>query len=130
MDRSILIIIQEFPPPITGGSIRVYKFAKYLSRLGWKVLVICRGSTKSIDVANDSEISSNLLGVEIIGVADLKQRMYAVMPSRNNKNVLPRRTPKSGELSSSKVMFTVLVARLIKYLVKYIPPDSCRFIRI
>jgi glycosyltransferase involved in cell wall biosynthesis len=38
----VLLIAQEFPPPVTGGSIRIAKHAKYLARLGWNVFVICK----------------------------------------------------------------------------------------
>lgn len=44
---SITILAPYFPPRQRVGAIRPYRFAKYLSKLGWKVSVICIGDSKN-----------------------------------------------------------------------------------
>ncbi len=46
-NHSITILAPYFPPRQRVGAIRPYRFAKYLSKLGWKVSVICIGDSKN-----------------------------------------------------------------------------------
>lgn len=59
---SLTIFAPYFPPRERVGAIRPYRFAKYLSKLGWKVSVICIGDSN----ANlTHEQASNLKDVSI-----------------------------------------------------------------
>lgn len=62
-DRSILMIVNEFPPVGESGVQRPLKFVKYLSRMGWKVHVITpRIPAKSVlDHSLCSEIPANVV---------------------------------------------------------------------
>ncbi len=44
---SLTILAPYFPPRPRVGSIRPYRFAKYLSKMGWDVSVICIGDSKN-----------------------------------------------------------------------------------
>jgi len=62
--RKILFITYAFPPKNVGGVFRIIRFIKYLSKIGWQVLVITPHIKKSDyvdkkllkDIPNDSKI--------------------------------------------------------------------------
>lgn len=49
-----------FPPPINGGTIRVFKFVKYLNRFGWEVHVICEGDGVGNSIYNKKDLMNEL----------------------------------------------------------------------
>ena len=57
MLQKILIISNDFPPPIKGGNMRIYKFVKYLVRKKFEVYVICNNWDVKNSINKDSKLS-------------------------------------------------------------------------
>lgn len=88
MSNIVLLIANNFPPPINGGNMRVYKFSKYLSKHGYRVIVICNAVDKLSLVKEDPKLYNELYNVEFISVPNLVYRLTKVLNSfKRNKNV-------------------------------------------
>jgi glycosyltransferase involved in cell wall biosynthesis len=66
-DRSLLLVVAEFPPLGGGGVIRATKLVKYLDRLGWRITVV------SMDEAAPAAVDPSLqydvpTGVRVVRV--------------------------------------------------------------
>lgn len=59
-NKKVLFIVHSFAPPINAGTIRVFKFAKYLNRYGWKVYVICDGDGVKNNIYNEKNLINEL----------------------------------------------------------------------
>lgn len=102
MSKSILFIINDFPPPIEGGNIRFLKFLKYLSQLNCRIDVII----------NKDKIDKNFL---------IKNNIDKI-----NFHYLPALffNTKKRELNKSSTTISKINNNYIKNLViKYIVPD-------
>ena len=69
--NSILFISNDFPPPIKGGNMRVYKFVKYLVRKKFKVYVICNNWDVRNSINKDFKLSLELDGVSFLSIPAL-----------------------------------------------------------
>ena len=94
---SITIFAPYFPPRQRVGAIRPYRFAKYLSKIGWKVSVICIGD------------SHNSLSVnQIEDLNDVK--IYNLVPpviAHQEKNIQPKKVKEDRILSWFDTQFPI-----------------------
>jgi len=119
MHNNILFIVEDFPPPIGGGNIRIYKFAKYLIRMDWNVFIIYKGPNKNNKIYNDSLLSKELYGAHLYPVNDIKQMINNLYSS----NMICDHSKKQNEKSNNQ-LFSILV-KLFKSITSYIIlPDN------
>lgn len=119
--RNILIITNDFPPPIDSGNIRVYKFAKYLLKHGWEVHIICNSINKYDDIIHNEKLSKELFGINAYSVPDLLKR-YLTKRGNVNNNV-----DNYYLKAENKIEIRKLLNKAYQYLKKYIVPDVYRF---
>jgi len=113
MLKKILFIVSDFPPPISGGNIRVYKFAKYLLRMGWSVFIIYKGPNKNDKIDNDPLLAKELLGIKMYAVNDITTKINNLFFNKSNyQNIKKTSKPKSRLYSR---LFIIL-----KYILSYI----------
>ena len=75
----VLFITYDFPPPVSAGSIRIYKLAKYLARMELEIFVLCKGRGKTNEI-------SDLERVTVIGVGDVKEFAGGLKKSNGKKS--------------------------------------------
>lgn len=109
--KKILVITNDFPPPIKGGNMRIYKFIKYLKKFDCELFVICNNWDIQSEIQNNSILNSELNGIKFISV-----------PAKGrNKNNIPN-IPQSEIISNQKK-----INYIIKYFVKFLQPDLYKY---
>ncbi|MBI5765109.1 MAG: hypothetical protein HZA51_16460 [Planctomycetes bacterium] len=78
-ERRVLIIASRFPPVASVGAIRVRKFAKYLSRHGWKPFVITGAMRHTSGSSQDVRRAADLQSLSDIPVDTVVQRLNPLM---------------------------------------------------
>lgn len=125
----LLFVLQEFPPPVAGGNMRFYKFAKYLSRWGWDVSVICKGRRKEEALREIPALAKDLSGVTVIGTADIKER-FAETLGRHRQDgraaAIPVCVTKKSDIGreEGKARGRNPLVKALRFLQKLIVPDS------
>lgn len=71
MDKKVLLITNNFPPPVNGGSMRVYKFTKYLLRHGYDVYVLCNAHNVLAEIKKDTKLFSEIGEAKYISVPSI-----------------------------------------------------------
>lgn len=117
--QKILFIAYDFAPPVSAGSIRVYKLAKYLVRAGFEITVLCKGGSKPDEIRKNEKIHKDLKNVEVIGVGDLKEH-----GGPSNKSAGEPAAASNAPLSPHKRLLHWIFTAIKKALV----PDTNRFI--
>ena len=108
-----------FPPLGMGGSQRVAKFAKYLSKFGWQPVVV---AVKRVAYhAEDSSLLDDVKGVEVHRSGSLDpQRILAILADRKTQTEDMENTEKSRERNFEKPFY--FVNRLANWL--FVPDNK------
>ncbi len=85
--KKVLFIANDFPPPIKGGNMRVYKFVKFLKKQGVQVFVICNHWDIQSEIRKDPTLFQELSGVNFINVPALFRSKNLIEPSSTNRAV-------------------------------------------
>ncbi len=62
-NKSVLFVVRLFAPPLTGGTIRLYKYCKYLVKKNYKVYVLCNSINKKEEIRKNRKLYSELNNV-------------------------------------------------------------------
>lgn len=128
MKKKVLFIINNFPPPINSGNIRVFKFAKYLNEFGWEVHVVCDGGYVNNNIYNDKSLLSEFKKKEKLKVHYIHNiiRMFR-SKNYNNYSYNEFNNEEKRNENIKKRDFSIL-KKLYKICEKYIVPDIGLFI--
>jgi glycosyltransferase involved in cell wall biosynthesis len=94
--KTVLMIASHFPPNAPGGVMRVVKLAKYLSRSGWRSIVLTSGET---DARFAGDFASDLpFDLQVVRVASWDPRK----PFAKLKARFPTSSPKESVSTNGK----------------------------
>ncbi len=111
----ILIITNEFVPPITGGNIRIYKMIKYFLRKNIDVYLICNNRNNILKVKNNIPYCNDLSGLKLYPVYDLPTKIRKLLRKNLASEIVK---------SNSK---TYKKNKIKSFIEKYIIPDIYRY---
>jgi len=82
---SITIFAPYFPPRQRVGAIRPYHFAKYLSKIGWRVSVICIGDSHNTLTVNQIEDLNDVKINNLVPPVDRTSKKKNIQPKKGQK---------------------------------------------
>lgn len=82
MKRSVLIIVNSFPPPVNGGTMRVYKLVKYLIRNNINVYVLCNAHEIEKDILSFPKLHEEIGKAVFISVPALGRSKVMSVPGQ------------------------------------------------
>ncbi len=129
----VLFIINRFAPPITGGTIRVFKNTKYLIQKNWQVYILCNSVNKLSQLKKIPKLYSEIKGVNIIDAPGLDEALKRILSKILFKHI---DNNNSIKISDNKVKKTSFLPKLLKaslqkikkFLKKSIIPDIWRYL--
>lgn len=92
VEKAVLFIINRFAPPVTGGTIRIYKFAKYLLRRRWQVFVITNSIEKMDALKSYPSLAAELSGIHILDAPGIDEKIHVWIKRfrKSDRSVDPR----------------------------------------
>ncbi len=129
--NKILFIINRFAPPITGGTIRVFKYTKYLIQNNWQVYILCNSVNKLSQLKKIPKLYSEIKGVNIIDAPGLDEVLKGILSKilfKRNSNNIKISVNKAKKTSFLQKLLKVSLQKIIKHLKKSIIPDIWRYL--
>ena len=127
MKKKVLFITHDYPPPIAGGSIRVHKFAKYLSATGWEVFVACKGNRHDVRKDMTDTIEPSAARVRVFRIPTLLQSCGRHNRTGGSLSTADGLVARNARLPPSVRVLHAVGRRIRTLLGSWLVPDSYRW---
>lgn len=127
-NKNALFVIRLFAPPITGGTIRVYKFCKYLLNKNFKVFIISSSQNKNKEIKKNKKLNIELSGIKIIDTPGIDT--FILQNINKIKSLITKNEIQNNNGPKYKKNKTKILVNFIKLLSNNFITDIWRYLWI